>query len=61
VNFILIGISYSGHKLGENSPETEQQLGEAVVGNTINLCRNSQLILSEEEVDLIRQWILSGL
>jgi hypothetical protein len=61
VNFVLIGIGYGGHRLGEELPEDPLKLGEALVQNTLNLCSTAQLNLSEAEIDQIRRWILGGL
>ena len=61
VNFVLIGIGYAGHRLGSELPENPDELGEALVQNTLNLCSTAQLNLAESEVAQIRQWICSGL
>lgn len=61
VNFVLIGIGYTGHKLGQDLPESARRLGELLVQNTVNLCRNAQLNLSDEEKAQIHHWITSCL
>ena len=61
VNFILIGIGYGGHRLGEELPEDPHALAQALIQNTLNLCGTAQLNLSENEIAQIRQWIAGGL
>lgn len=61
VNFLLIGISHTGHYLGENLPETAERLGAAVVQNTLSLCRLAQLDVTPDEEEQIRRWIMGGL
>lgn len=61
VNFVLIGISYAGHYLGQNGSENARQLGEALVTNTFNLCATARLELTDEERSQVREWILGGL
>lgn len=61
VNFVLIGISYTGYRFGENLPEDSLKLGEALVQNTLTLCNTAQLNLSEADTEGIRTWILSNL
>ena len=61
VNFVLIGLGYMGHRFGQDLPERPEVLGEALVQNTINLCRRAQLELDPEDTTRIREWILGGL
>ena len=61
VNFVLIGISYTGHRLGEHGREDPRQLGEVLFLNTLNLCRTAQLELTDNELEQVREWIMSGL
>ena len=61
VNFVLIGISHSGYRLGENLPEDPRILGQVFVQNTINLCRGAQFEPSQEDNRLIEHWIFGGL
>jgi len=60
-NFVLVGIRYAGHRFGENPPEDPVQLGDALVQNTINLCRTAQFDPSEQEIAQIRSWIMGEL
>jgi hypothetical protein len=61
VNFVLIGISYTGHRFGQDSPERAEVLGEALVQNTINLCRRAQLDIDDDETAQIQRWIVGAL
>lgn len=61
VNFVLVGIGYAGHRLGQNLPESPIRLGDALVRNTINLCQSAQLNLTEEETSQIREWLVGAL
>jgi len=61
VNFVLIGIGYSGHRFGQDLPESAETLAEALVQNTINLCRTAQLNLSDEERTEIRTWLAGSI
>lgn len=60
VNFALTGISYAGHRFGEDT-ETVEQLTEALVRNTINLCRRAQMDLGDHEIAQIHRWIGAGI
>ncbi|MBN1319056.1 MAG: NYN domain-containing protein [Anaerolineales bacterium] len=61
VNFVLIGIGYTGYRFGRETPETPKKLGDALVQNTLNLCQAAQLELCEEEIDQIRYWLSGAL
>lgn len=61
VNFVLIGLGYTGYSFGQDLPERAEVLGEALVQNTINLCRRAQLELDPEDTTRMRRWILGGL
>ncbi len=60
VNFVLIGIGYTGYRFGKET-ESPLRLGEALVQNIKNLCRTAQLDLTEVEQDLVREWVLGCL
>ncbi|MCW7752546.1 NYN domain-containing protein [Desulfobotulus sp. H1] len=60
VNFVLRGIAFTGHRFGEGK-ETAQVLAERLLANTLNLCENAQLSLSEGEVTSLRRWFYAGL
>ena len=59
VNFILTGLSYVGHRIGDGQPETAEEIGRDMVRNTINLCHTAQFELSEDEKKLVEIWLLS--
>ena len=59
VNFILTGLYFIGYRLVGEGNEDPQQLGEKMVENTIQLCQTAQFILSSEETQQVRQWLLS--
>jgi len=61
VNYILVGINYSGHRLGVNPPEDPRVLAEKVVENTINYSRTAQIELNAADETIIRRWIVGGL
>ena len=61
VNFVLVGIGYAGHRLGQGLPESPIRLGDALLRNTINLCQSAQLNLTGEETSQIREWIVGAL
>jgi NYN domain len=61
VNFVLIGIGYGGHYLGQDLPEDPINLGDVLVQNTINLCHSAQFHPSEAEAAQIRTWIMGAL
>jgi hypothetical protein len=58
---VLIGISYAGHYLGQNGSEKVEELGEALVTNTFNLCATARLELTDQERTQVREWILGAL
>lgn len=60
VNFVLIGLSYAGHRF-EGKEQAAEQLGELLVANTLNLCHAAQMNLSEADVGHLRAWITGGL
>jgi hypothetical protein len=58
ISFILQGILYAGHTFGGNpSADTAGNFADAFKENVLNLCRNAQLRLSEEELRLLDSWI----
>jgi hypothetical protein len=61
INFVLVGLSYAGHRLDNQTEQSEVQLGEALTANTLNLCRAAQMNLSDEETQMIRRWIMGAL
>ena len=57
VNFILTGLSFSGYPLGKEIPVESANLAAKMRENTLNLCRNVQFILTENENNLLSEWI----
>lgn len=60
VNFVLIGIGYTGYRFGKDT-ESPLRLGEALVQNIKNLCRTAQLELTDVEQELVRDWVMGCL
>jgi hypothetical protein len=60
VNFVLIGLSYAGHRF-DGKEQKPEHLGEVLVANTLNLCHAAQMNLTEAEVSQIRAWVTGGL
>ncbi|GAB4463446.1 MAG: hypothetical protein Kow0031_41460 [Anaerolineae bacterium] len=61
VNFVLIGIGYTGYRFGKELPEEPARLGKALVQNVLNLCRAAQFNPTEEEAAQVNDWILGAL
>lgn len=59
VNFVLRGIAFTGHRFGADA-EASFVLSEKLYINTLNLCENAQLTLSEDDTVLLRQWLCHG-
>jgi hypothetical protein len=58
VNFILQGIVYAGHTYEENPlADTANNFAKSFKENVCTLCKNAQLILSDEELVLLDNWI----
>lgn len=60
INFVLIGLSYAGHRFDKPDQRAEQ-MGEILLANTLNLCHAAQMNLSDEETQQIRLWITGAL
>lgn len=62
VNFVVIGINYAGHKMGEDeSKEDPHELAGYLYENARNLCQAAQFILSDAEETLLHQWLFGCL
>jgi hypothetical protein len=59
VNFVLLGLTYIGYPLDSASTKSAQELGERMVANTVNLCQAAQFDLGQDEIELVRAWLLS--
>lgn len=57
INFIVGGIYYGGHPLGQpGTEETPEALVEPLCANVFNLCQSAQWTLAEDEKLLVRSW-----
>ncbi|MCC7359444.1 MAG: NYN domain-containing protein [Anaerolineales bacterium] len=61
INFVLIGLSYAGHRFDNKLEQRPDQMAEVLLANTLNLCRAAQMNLTEDETQQLRQWITGGL
>jgi len=58
INFILQGITYAGHRFKENPlSDTAEIFAGVFKDNVLKLCKGAQLVLSEDELELLSQWI----
>lgn len=57
VNFVLRGISFAGHRFGV-SKESPQNLAARLYRNTLYLCENAQLTLTDHEKALVKKWLM---
>ena len=58
VNFILRGITFGGHRFGQNGAENPLDLGTCFFRNVVSLCDSAGLSLHEQEVEMLADWIL---
>ena len=61
VNFILRGITFGGHRFGQNGSEDPMALGNCFFRNVLSLCDSAGLPLNESEQDVLSEWILGDL
>lgn len=61
VNFILRGITFGGHRFGQNGPEEPMDLASCFFRNVVSLCDSAGLSLDEKEADVLSDWILGEL
>ena len=61
VNFILRGITFGGHRFGQNGPEEPIALGSCFFRNVASLCDTAGITLSSPESEIIEDWILGEL
>jgi hypothetical protein len=61
VNFILRGITFGGHRFGQNGPEEPIALGNCFFRNVVSLCDSAGIALDEDEVEVLAEWILGDL
>lgn len=58
ITFLLKGLSYSGYPLDREGGHTPHGLGDAVVDNTLTLCRRAQMDVGEVQEEMLRRWML---
>jgi NYN domain len=61
VNFILRGITFGGHRFGQNGPEEPLALGNCFFRNVVSLCDSAGIALDDNEVEVLADWILGEL
>ncbi len=61
VNFILRGITFGGHRFGQNGPENPISLGTCFFRNVLSLCESAGLPLDAGESEILGDWILGAL
>ena len=61
VNFILRGITFGGHRFGQNGGDHAATLAQSFFRNVLALCDSAGLTLEDEERDMLGEWILSEL
>lgn len=61
VNFILRGITFGGHRFGQNGGDDPLTLSKCFHRNVLSLCESAGLLLEEEERDRIADWIVGGM
>ena len=61
VNFILRGITFGGHRFGQNGPEEPLDLARCFLRNVMSLCEGAGIALDGEEAEVLADWILGDL
>jgi hypothetical protein len=61
VNFILRGITFGGHRFGQNGPEAPLALANCFFRNVISLCESAGISLNGEEAEVLADWIVGDL
>jgi hypothetical protein len=61
VNFILRGITFGGHRFGQNGPEDPIDLGSCFFRNVVSLCDTAGITLNPGETETLSDWILGEL
>jgi hypothetical protein len=61
VNFILRGITFGGHRFGQNGPEEPLALANCFLRNVLSLCDGAGIALDEEEAEVLAEWLLGDL
>ncbi|HEX3129391.1 MAG TPA: NYN domain-containing protein [Thermoanaerobaculia bacterium] len=58
VNFILRGITFGGHRFGQNGGDDGVTIAQSFFKNVLGLCDSAGLTLTPEERDILNEWIL---
>jgi hypothetical protein len=61
VNFILRGITFGGHRFGQNVPEDPLALASCFFRNVLSLCDSAGISLDAAEMQTLSDWILGDL
>ena len=61
VNFILRGITFGGHRFGQNGSEEPLALGACFFRNVVSLCDTAGITLDDQERETLSDWILGEL
>lgn len=61
VNFILRGITFGGHRFGQNGGDDPLTLAKCFHRNVLSLCDSAGLLLEEQERDRVFDWIVGGM
>jgi hypothetical protein len=61
VNFILRGITFGGHRFGQNGGDDPTSLGNCFYRNVLSLCESAGLLLDPMERERLAEWILGAL
>jgi hypothetical protein len=61
VNFILRGITFGGHRFGQNGSEEPLALGACFFRNVVSLCDTAGIALDDQERETLSDWILGEL
>jgi hypothetical protein len=61
VNFILRGITFGGHRFGQNGSEEPLDLGACFFRNVVSLCDTAGIALDGDERETLSDWILGEL
>jgi hypothetical protein len=61
VNFILRGITFGGHRFGQNGTEEPLDLGACFFRNVVSLCDTAGIALEDKERETLSDWILGEL
>lgn len=61
VNFILRGITFGGHRFGQNGAEDPLILASCFFRNVVSLCDGAGIAMDGKEIAVLEDWILGDL